>query len=438
MKRRDCQDGFLAIVAIVVVVIVAFIAVTATYQFTGDSLSSFNHLRSAQAFHIAQAGIEQGKHDIVTNGNTCSGYASGVVTFTPSSGSGSGQYQVTGSINSAATTLNGALSNSATSIALVNASGFTNSGTSAAIVDNEVITYTGVSGNTLTGVIRGINGTAAVAHSSGANVQQNECFLTSTAGIPTIGSPSGKRILKALIVGTSFGFNIGGNFVIPAAAGSGNFSLQGNPTVANPSVNLGGPGYPGSNILINGTLNTTGNSWQTTVAGGTNSSSGSLGVNPDIQQNTSAFNSANLFSQYFNVTPTQMRASAISNGTFHAAGSSINGLHGQVIWYDGDLTLGGGSTVGTAASPVLLIVNGNLSLKGNDRVTGFVFVLGTSDAASGTPDVTGAIAGIGDISLKGNPTVTLDQSVLTLVNQISGGTNVKYSNNAVILQESFQ
>ena len=436
MKRRDRQAGFLIIVAILVVVIVAFVAVTATYQFAGDSLSSFTHLRSAQAFHISQAGIEQAKHDIVTSGNTCSGYNSGVVSF--SAGGGSGQYQVTGTINSAASTLNGALSNSATSITLASTAGFTNSGTGGAEIDSEIISYTGVNGNTLTGVVRGINGTAAVAHTSGANVQQNECFLTSTAGTPTIGSPNGKRILKALIIGTSFGFNIGGNLVVPSMASSGNFSLQGNPTVANPSVNIGGPGYPGANILSAGTLSTTGNSWQTTVSGGTVSSSGPTGVNPDIQTSSSLFDSSTIFAQYFNQTPAQMRANAISNGTFHAAGSSINGLTGQVIWYDGDLTLGGSTSVGTAASPVLLIVNGKLTMKGNDSITGFVFVLGASEAASGTPQLTGAIAGVGDMSLKGNPTVTLSQSVLTLVNQISGGTNVKYSNNSVILQENFQ
>jgi Tfp pilus assembly protein PilX len=432
MKRRDRQNGFLIIVAILVVVIIAFIAVTATYQYSGDRLSSYNHLRSAQAFHIAQSGIEQGKHDVV-NGTSCSGYNSGTVNFTAPSGSGSGQYQVTGSINSASSKLNGNITNSATSIVVTNASGFTN-GQGAFQIDSEIISYTGKSGNTLTGAIRGVNGTSAVAHTSGAIVQQNECFLTSTAGIPTIGSPTGKRILKALIIGTSFGFNIGGNFVIPAAAGSGNFDLQGNPTVANTSVTLNGPGYPGANILISGTLNTTGNSWQTTVAGGTTSSGGNT-IKPDIQTSTGLFNASTLFSQYFNQTSTQMRTAAIANGTFHAAGSNINGLTGQVIWYDGNL---GSVNLGTAASPVLLIVNGNLSLKGNDSITGFIFVLGTSASAGGTPDIIGAIAGIGDISLKGNPTVTLDQNVLTLVNQISGGTNVKYSNNAVILQESFQ
>ena len=69
------------------------------------------------------------------------------------------------------TTLNGALLNdtagtggSGTSITLTSTTGFTDPGT--ILVESELITYTGISGNDLTGITRGTNGTSKAAHSS--------------------------------------------------------------------------------------------------------------------------------------------------------------------------------------------------------------------------------------------------------------------------------
>jgi len=69
------------------------------------------------------------------------------------------------------TTLNGALLNDTagtggvgTSITLTSTTGFTDPGT--ILVESELITYTGISGNDLTGITRGTNGTSKAAHSS--------------------------------------------------------------------------------------------------------------------------------------------------------------------------------------------------------------------------------------------------------------------------------
>ena len=68
------------------------------------------------------------------------------------------------------TTLNGTITNSATSIVLTDASSFTSTGT--ILIDNERISYTGKSTNTLTGCTRGFNSTAAATHTTGATVKQ--------------------------------------------------------------------------------------------------------------------------------------------------------------------------------------------------------------------------------------------------------------------------
>lgn len=65
--------------------------------------------------------------------------------------------------SNAATTLAGAINTSVTSITLTNAASFGTSGN--AFIGDEEITWSGKSGNTLTGVTRGANGTTASSHS---------------------------------------------------------------------------------------------------------------------------------------------------------------------------------------------------------------------------------------------------------------------------------
>jgi len=75
------------------------------------------------------------------------------------------------------TTLNGAINDSTTTITLTDASQFSSSGTNFIIIDSEEISYTGISGNTLTGVTRGVDGTTAASHSDGATVTFSTDFV---------------------------------------------------------------------------------------------------------------------------------------------------------------------------------------------------------------------------------------------------------------------
>ena len=87
------------------------------------------------------------------------------------SGWGAGGWSGIPSGSSAAvSTLNGNITNSASSIVLVASSAFSATGT--VVIGSESITYTGNAANTLTGCVRGADGTTAVAHLSGATVTQ--------------------------------------------------------------------------------------------------------------------------------------------------------------------------------------------------------------------------------------------------------------------------
>ena len=68
------------------------------------------------------------------------------------------------------TTLDGSLTDSATTITVVSTTGFDSTGT--LHIGNEEVTYTGTSSTTFTGVSRGANSTTASAHSSGVQVAQ--------------------------------------------------------------------------------------------------------------------------------------------------------------------------------------------------------------------------------------------------------------------------
>lgn len=72
--------------------------------------------------------------------------------------------------NNAADTLSAGISAGDTSLTLTDAAEFAASGIVA--IENELLSYTGKSGSTLTGLTRGIEGTTAASHSSGADVRQ--------------------------------------------------------------------------------------------------------------------------------------------------------------------------------------------------------------------------------------------------------------------------
>jgi len=86
--------------------------------------------------------------------------------------------------NPVTTTLNGALlddtagtGGSGTSIVLADATQFPSSGTNFIQVGNEEISYTGITGNTLTGITRGVRNSTRSAHSDGASVKNSSDYV---------------------------------------------------------------------------------------------------------------------------------------------------------------------------------------------------------------------------------------------------------------------
>jgi hypothetical protein len=127
--------------------------------------------------------------------------------------------------NRASSNLNGAINNSVTSLTLVSAALFPSSG--AISIDDEIIYYTGKSTNTLTGLERGKDGTAAASHSNGVVVRMNPVSAHHEA-------LRGAIIALETKLGIGSGAPTLGNFLVSSANGS---SVWGHAIGAQATVN---------------------------------------------------------------------------------------------------------------------------------------------------------------------------------------------------------
>jgi hypothetical protein len=103
-------------------------------------------------------------------------YSVGPAEQAPGFGYGLGQWGGTVS-GEAITSLNGGINAITTTVVLSDASLFPSSGTNFVQIESEEISYTGITGNTLTGVTRGVRNTTAASHSNGATVTNSSDYV---------------------------------------------------------------------------------------------------------------------------------------------------------------------------------------------------------------------------------------------------------------------
>ncbi len=191
------QRGYLLIVAAIMIVIVGFIGAAVSSMFFSSSMATASHYQSDQALYLAESGLEHATHKLleptIADRLTCVGYNTTALANTL----GAGSYSVISSGSPTfptATTLSAALTaNTTSSIPVVSTTGYANSGR--VMIDYEFINYASISAASFNNVTRGVDGTTAAAHVSGAPVGQYQCNLTSLGGVPNLISPLGKRSL---------------------------------------------------------------------------------------------------------------------------------------------------------------------------------------------------------------------------------------------------
>jgi Tfp pilus assembly protein PilX len=214
------QRGYLMIVVIIMIVVIGFLGLVVTNMFFSSSFSSAANYQSAQALYLAEAGLEHATHKLlettIANRLTCAGYGTTPLTNTL----GAGSYSVSGVLNfagdnAAPGTLTAALTAAATTIPVSNTTDYANSGR--IMIDSEYINYASKSSTSFNNVTRGVDGTTATTHASGAPAGQFQCTLTSLGGVPNVTTPAGQRALQETITtqeAWTVGDVSGGNFTL--------------------------------------------------------------------------------------------------------------------------------------------------------------------------------------------------------------------------------
>jgi Tfp pilus assembly protein PilX len=205
------------------------------------------------------------------------------------------------------------------------------------------------------------------------------------------------------------------------------FTLPQSPVVSKGAVSMNGSNViqnlQGSTTIASGSTVSLSGSSSTQAQGGVISTPGHL--QSDIQQNSANLTSqtsSDFFASYFGASMTTVRNSA----NFQYSGlsnysPSLNGKQGVTIWIEQPTStarLSGSAVIGSAAQPVLLIVNGNLDISGSMVLYGLIVVLGTTTTdVSGSSVINGGLLATDNLSLSGSNTITYNNTVLSTVQQ---------------------
>lgn len=198
MRPLNNSRGVSLIAALFIIVILAFMGVVFVSMISTGSLTAANDLQSAQALYVAEGGLENAtlllNTSTLASRITCS-QVTGNANLT-NEPLGQGQFNVIGATTDSLTTLNGAITSAATTLTVVSTAGFAASGR--IMIDRELIDYSGITPGTTTtfAVLRGRDGTPAVAHANGAPVGQYQCSITATGNIPPVAAPNAKRTVQ--------------------------------------------------------------------------------------------------------------------------------------------------------------------------------------------------------------------------------------------------
>lgn len=126
-----------------------------------------------------------------------------------------------------------------------------------------------------------------------------------------------------------------------------------------------------------------------------------------------------LFMSIFGVSKATMQSQSTyySNGS-HVPWASLSGIN----WINSNVTLASNTTSGSVASPIVLIINGNLTMAGSGTPTinGIVYVIGTASLA-GTSVINGLLFSEGGINFFGTSNLDFNS---TIANNLLGSGSI--------------
>jgi hypothetical protein len=98
---------------------------------------------------------------------------------------------------------------------------------------------------------------------------------------------------------------------------------------------------------------------------------------------------------------------------------------GRIIWVQGPATIDSNLVLGSVAEPVMMVVQGNLTVSANLQLFGVLYLHDASgntnwSTTAGSTLIDGAVIAEGNLSITGTPTISFDPNVLRTINLTQG------------------
>ncbi len=103
-----------------------------------------------------------------------------------------------------------------------------------------------------------------------------------------------------------------------------------------------------------------------------------------------------LFNHTFKMSKTELKKMATKIACSHCSVSNFISVAGGIAWLEGEVRIAGNGTLGTADKPVLMVVDGDLTITGNAVYNGLIYTTGNFRTDGGTAQINGAVVVEGD------------------------------------------
>ncbi len=193
---------------------------------------------------------------------------------------------------------------------------------------------------------------------------------------------------------------------VPSApmTAKGNVQTGGNADIVNtdPSTN-------GLTVLAGGNTLSVGSATLTSLPG--TPPGASVAMNDTT---LSSLSDDQFFMEFFGDTKANVQAAAHQVTCSGVCNASLSGQTGKVIYVTGNTQISSNITIGSTASPVILIVDGTLHITGNVEIYGIVYCTAIiwDNTGMGTVNIHGGAVAEGSFTGNGTPTITYDKTVM--------------------------
>ncbi len=131
------------------------------------------------------------------------------------------------------------------------------------------------------------------------------------------------------------------------------------------------------------------------------------------------------FENFFSTSKDALRMrSEVIDCTKTCTATSLNNRPNSTLWVNGDLNLNSNVSLGTPDAPIVLIVDGELSISHpNAEIYGIIYVMGDWDNEAGSGKIHGSVIVEGAFFADGNLTISYDNNVITNLTSQNGKYN---------------